>query len=107
MTSTFPALTTDIALRLVTTGLAAARASGLSVAIVVVDSGGHALAAARAESSGFVHANVAHRKAVLSANFSAPSHALLDMLKGDPVALAAVMHEPTLCLLPGGFPIMI
>ncbi len=77
----------------------------MPVAVAMVDGGGRLLAAARSEQAGFIHLQVAERKAVTAVNFKMPTHALLEMLKGDPVALTAVMNEPTLCLLPGGFPV--
>lgn len=80
---------------------------GVPVAVAVVDRGGRVLASARSEQAGYINLKAAQRKAVASANFGAPSHMVLDMVKGDAVLLDAVMSEADTLLLPGGFPIVI
>ena len=100
-------LTLDQALKLIDHARGAGAAQGLSVAAAVVDAGGRLIACARGDGVGYVHTAVAERKAATAVNFKAPTHALLEMLKADPVALAAVMSETTLCALPGGFPIVV
>lgn len=100
-------LTLDAALALVRTALSSRNPANAAVAIAVVDRAGRTLACARSEECGHINLEVAHRKAAAAANFGAPTHGVLEMLRPDPVALAAVMNEPSLCILPGGFPIVI
>lgn len=95
----------ETALRLVHAALEAGRKAGLPIAVVVSDRGGRILASARAADVGHVNLDVAQRKANTAVNFKAPTHALLDALRADSVALAAVTSEPSLCVLPGGAPI--
>jgi glc operon protein GlcG len=77
----------------------------MAVAVVVVDSGGRTLASARSEEAGFINLAMAERKALASVNFKAPTHAVLDMIKADPLLLNVVGSEATISILPGGFPI--
>jgi glc operon protein GlcG len=77
----------------------------MAVAVVVVDSGGRTLASARSEEAGFINLAMAERKALASVNFKAPTHAVLDMIKADPLLLNVVGSEATINILPGGFPI--
>jgi glc operon protein GlcG len=97
----------ETAFNLVRYAIKAGSEKDVPIAVAVVDVGGRLMAAARSESVGFVNLNVAQRKANTALNFKAPTHAVLEMLKSDSVALAAVMNEATLCLLPGGFPVVI
>jgi glc operon protein GlcG len=77
----------------------------MPVAVVVVDAGGRTLASARSEEAGFINLDMAERKALASVNFKAPTHAVLDMIKADPLLLNVVGSEATISILPGGFPI--
>jgi glc operon protein GlcG len=100
-------LTVRTALDLIQAAVRAGNEKNVPVAAAIVDTGGRVVAAVRSEQAGFINLDVAQRKATAAANFKAPTHGILEMLRADPVALAAVMSEPTLCLLPGGFPIVI
>jgi uncharacterized protein GlcG (DUF336 family) len=77
----------------------------MPLAVVVVDAGGRTLASARSEEAGFINLVMAERKALASVNFKAPTHAVLDMIKADPLLLNVVASEATINILPGGFPI--
>jgi uncharacterized protein GlcG (DUF336 family) len=100
-------LTLDQALTLVRAAIKAGREAAVPLAVAVVDLGGHIVASARSEQAGYIHLKVAERKAAASANFKAPTHGVLEMIKGDAVLLHAVMNEPDLSLLPGGLAIVI
>jgi glc operon protein GlcG len=101
------ALTLDKALNLIGAAVKAGESKGVPIAAVVVDSGGRVLASARSEHAGYINLQAAERKAVASANFKAPTHAVLEMVKGDSVLLQAVLRESDILLLPGGFPLVI
>ncbi len=100
------ALTLEIALKLVQACAAAAAKMSLPVAAAVVDRGGHVIASGRTDSTGFISLDVAQRKAVTSANFGAPTQALMEMLQADAFQMNSVMSIPGLSLLPGGMPIV-
>lgn len=100
-------LTLQRALDIVHAAIQQGSERGVPVAVAVVDRGGRILASARSEQAGFINLKAAQRKAVASANFGAPSHAVLEMVKSDGVLLDAVMSEEDTLLLPGGFPIVV
>ena len=54
---------------------------------------------------GFVHLEIAEKKAIASVNFGAPTHAVLGMVKGDELLMQSVNAHGSLVLLPGGFDI--
>lgn len=101
------ALTLSNALDLIQAAIKAGREEGMPIAVAVVDTGGRLLAAARTEEAGYITLDVAQRKATTSVNFRVATHALLEMIKADSMLLDAMMKEPDLSLIPGGFPIMI
>lgn len=92
---------------LVNAAIQAGLEKGVHVAAVVVDPGGHIVAAARSEKIGFINLDVAQRKATASITFMAPTHGVLDMIKADSFLVDAVMQEPRVSIIPGGFPVMI
>jgi glc operon protein GlcG len=100
-------LSFEIALGLVRSALEVGGKKGVPVAVAVIDIGGRVMASARSEHVGFLNLDVAQRKASAALNFKAPTHAVLEMLKADAIALTAVMSETSLCVLPGGFPLQI
>ncbi len=77
------------------------------VAVVVVDSAGQTVASACSEGLNFVALDFARRKAIASATFGAPTQALSDNFAQDPLLPAAFTGSPDVCLLPGGFPLLI
>lgn len=101
------ALTLNKALDIIKAAVQAGRELGVPVAAAVVDTGGRLVAAARSENAGYVNLTVAERKAAMSVNFGAPTHGILEMIKADNIALQAVMNVAELCVLPGGFPIVV
>jgi glc operon protein GlcG len=100
-------LTLDGALSVIHAAIQAGREQGVPVAAVVVDTGGRLVAAARGDLAGYISLEVAQRKATAAVTFRAPTHDLLEMVKGDAILLASLMKEPELSLLPGGLPIMV
>ncbi len=100
-------LSLETALNLVQSAIKAGGDKGTPIAISILDAGARILASARDEKVGFVNLDIAERKARAALNFKAPTHAVLEMIKPDSIALTAVMNEASLCLLPGGFPVVI
>jgi glc operon protein GlcG len=100
-------LTLDKALEMIHTIVKAAQAQGAPIAASIVDTGGRVIASARNESAGYVNLDVAQKKAATAVNFDASTQDVLDMVKGESLLLDAVMKEPELSLIPGGFPIRI
>jgi glc operon protein GlcG len=86
--------------------LAEAKAQKLAVAVVVVDEGGHVVAAARMDGAGYFNVDAARGKAAASANFGAPTAAVSHMAKEDALLAAALNAAPGMVILPGGFPIL-
>lgn len=84
--------------------LEAARADGLAVAAVVTDLGGRVVTAARMDGAGFVHLEVAQRKATAAATFGAPTHVVAE-LAADPLLAGALTAVRDVLVLPGGFPL--
>jgi glc operon protein GlcG len=99
-------LTADFAVEILRAALRLGRERKLPIAAVVTDLAGRTLAAGRSEDCGFLNLTAAERKAVTSANFKAPTQAVLDMVKGDPILIGAVSAESSINVLPGGFPIV-
>jgi uncharacterized protein GlcG (DUF336 family) len=100
-------LSLETALSLVKSAIDVGGQKNAPIAVAVVDAGGRVLASARSEQVGFLNLQVAERKASAALNFKAPTHAVLEMHKDDEIALTAVMNETSLCILPGGFPVVI
>lgn len=91
---------------LVTKAVEAARAQGVPVAAVVVDLGGHVVAAARMDGVSFVMTDVAQRKATMASAMGAPTHAVAAMASGDPLLAAAFTGSDDVIALGGGLPVM-
>lgn len=100
-------LTLKIARELVNAAIQEGLEKGVPVAAVVVDTGGHIVAAARSEKLGFLNLDMAQRKATAAATFMAPTHGVLEMIRADAFLVDAVMQEQRISLVPGGYPIMI
>ena len=100
-------LTLEKARKLIDAAFDAASEHGIAVAVAVVDRGGRVLASARSEMTGYVNLDIAEKKAVASVNFGAPTHAVLEMIKGDEMLLRSVTSQPSISLLPGGLDIRI
>ena len=105
---TTPALSLDLAQRVVTAALDAAAAERVPIAAVVVDPAGRVVAGARMDGVPWVNWDVAARKAAAAAVFGAPTHVVRAMADEDPVlvtALAATDGE--VLAVPGGFPVVV
>jgi glc operon protein GlcG len=88
--------------------LATAEASTLllRIAVVVVDRGGHIVAAARMDNVGFLNVEVARRKATAAVTFGVPTHGLSEALDRDErLARAMGATGDQVITLPGGFPL--
>ncbi|HET8969720.1 MAG TPA: heme-binding protein [Candidatus Nanopelagicales bacterium] len=82
-------------------------AGGQPVAVVVVDQAGQVVGSARGDGLNAVAVDFARRKAVASATFGAPTRVLSDNFAQDPLLPAAFAGSAEVCLLPGGFPILV
>jgi uncharacterized protein GlcG (DUF336 family) len=86
--------------------LEAAAAQKVGMAAVVVDLGGHLVAAVRMPDVSFLNTDTAARKATLAAAFGTPTHQIQTMLGKDPIAGPVIAADQRICLIPGGVPIM-
>ena len=85
--------------------LEAAAAQRVRIAVAVVDSAGRVVASARMDGVGYINLEVATRKARASANFGAPTHAVLEMISSDATVMTALQAtSDEMIVLPGGFP---
>lgn len=91
---------------LVTKAVEAAQDQGVPVAAVVVDRGGHIVAAARMDGVSFVMTDVARKKATLSSAMGAPTHAVAEMATSDVLLAAAFTGSDDVIALGGGLPVM-
>lgn len=88
---------------LVTAGIELAAGCGHSMAVAVVDAGGHLIAFRRMDGAPFVCVDVAIGKARTAAAIGAPSAAFEDMINGGAVAM---LSAPGLVPLQGGVPVL-
>jgi glc operon protein GlcG len=100
-------LSVDRALDLVRRVLQEAAGQSMPVAVVVVDQGGHQVAAARGDGVGFVATDFARRKAVASATFASTTQSLTEAFGQDPLLPSAFANSADVSLLPGGFPLIL
>jgi uncharacterized protein GlcG (DUF336 family) len=91
---------------LVRKAVEAAAAQGAPIAAVVVDRGGHVVAAARMDGVSFVMADVAQKKATMASAMGAPTHAVAEMAKSDDLLAAAFTGSDHVIALGGGLPVM-
>lgn len=84
----------------------AAAAQNVNIVAVAVDLSGHPVAVARMDATSYINTDVAQRKAVLSAAFGAPTHAVQAMIGKDPIANPVLTSDPRIAMLPGGMPIV-
>lgn len=98
-------LTVEKALKLSGDVIAQGKKAGLNAAVTIVDTGGRVLASARNENVGYIHLDVARKKALASLNFGAPTHAVLEMIRADSFLLQSVQGESEISIIPGGFAI--
>lgn len=101
------ALTFEMAQKLVAAACAEAGKQGLGVSAVVVDRGGHMVAAGRMDGVSYATAEIARRKAATAAGFAAPLSAIAEMTKSDPLIATVFGSSPELLAVPGGMPVML
>jgi uncharacterized protein GlcG (DUF336 family) len=85
--------------------LEAAGAQSLRIAAVVLDTGGHIVAAARMDGVGPLNLDVARRKANAVVNLGVSTAEMLQMVSRDPLITTVLHSEPSIVMLPGGLPI--
>jgi glc operon protein GlcG len=85
----------------------AARDLGLDVAVVVVDKGGHIVAAQRRDLCGYPPVETARRKASTAAVLGAPTALLATFVWQDPIAARALEASPDMLAVPGGAPLVL
>lgn len=90
---------------LVRKAVEAAQSQGVPIAAVVVDRGGHVVAAARMDGVSFLMTEVAQKKATLASAMGAPTHAVAEMASGDPLLAHAFSGQANIVALAGGLPI--
>ena len=95
----------DQAQRIVQRALEAAAAQSVRIAAVVLDTGGHVVAAARMDGVGFLNLDVARRKANAVVNLGVSTAEMLQMVSRDPLITTVLHSEPSIVMLPGGLPI--
>jgi glc operon protein GlcG len=100
-------LSADEARRVLDAALAQAQRLKVSVAVVVVDAGGHPTTLARMDGATFLSTTIATNKAITAAGTGMPTHEFGEFLASDPALLAGMSSQPTICILPGGVPITI
>lgn len=85
--------------------LEAAAAQSVRIAAVVLDTGGHIVAAARMDGVGPLNLDVARRKANAVVNLGVSTAEMLQMISRDQLITTVLHSEPSIVLLPGGLPI--
>jgi uncharacterized protein GlcG (DUF336 family) len=91
--------------KIVQRALEAAAAQSVRVAAVVLDMGGHVVAAARMDGVGPLNLDVARRKANAVVNLGVSTAEMLQMVSRDPLIQTVLHSEPSIVMLPGGLPI--
>jgi len=91
--------------KIIQRALEAAGAQSVRIAAVVLDTGGHIVAAARMDGVGFLNLDVARRKANAVVNLGVSTAEMLQMVSRDPLITTVLHSEPSIVLLPGGLPI--
>jgi glc operon protein GlcG len=91
--------------KIVQRALEAAAAQSLRIAAVVLDTGGHIVAAARMDGVGPLNLDVARRKANAVVNLGVSTAEMLQMISRDPLITTVLHSEPSIVMLPGGLPI--
>ena len=84
--------------------LADAAARGRRIAAVVIDRGGHIVAAARMDGVDHLTLAIAQRRAAAAVHFAEPTRGVALRLSRDPVEAALLAGLPEMLVQPGGFP---
>ena len=98
-------VTLESAQKIVQRALEAAAAQSVKIAAVVLDPGGHVVAAARMDGVGPLNLDVARRKANAVVNLGVSTAEMLQMISRDPLITTVLHAEPSIVMLPGGLPI--
>jgi glc operon protein GlcG len=98
-------VTLESAQKIVQRALEAAAAQSVKIAAVVLDPGGHIVAAARMDGVGPLNLDVAKRKANAVVNLGVSTAEMLQMISRDPLITTVLHAEPSIVMLPGGLPI--
>jgi uncharacterized protein GlcG (DUF336 family) len=101
-----PVVTYDVARRAVDAAIAEAERLGVSVAVSVVDPGGHDIAFAAMDGSPLLSREVARDKAWTAIAFGQPTTWWAEMITDDP-NLAALGSNNRLVPVPGGVPLLV
>lgn len=84
--------------------MADAEMRGRRIAAVVVDRGGHVVAAARMDGADHLTLAIAQRRAVAALHFGEPTRGVALRLSRDPVESALLAGLPEMLVQSGGFP---
>ncbi len=85
---------------------AKAREIGVPMVIVVVDESGVLKAYSRMDGALLLSVGIAQDKAYTAAAFGAPTHAIFDVIKGDPALLAGVPQVQRVVVFGGDYPVI-
>lgn len=85
--------------------LEAGAAQSVKIAAVVLDTGGHTVAAARMDGVGPLNLDVARRKAYAVVNLGVSTAEMLQMISRDQLISTVLHGEPSIVMLPGGVPL--
>jgi glc operon protein GlcG len=98
-------ITLERARHVVDRALEAAAGQSVKIAAVVLDTGGHIVAAARMDGVGPLNLDVARRKANAVVNLGVSTAEMLQMISRDQLITTVLHAEPSIVLLPGGMPL--
>jgi glc operon protein GlcG len=96
----------SVAAAVLTAGVEASTEQNLKAAIVVVDTAGNIVAAARMTGGNYLSFNMAHLKAKTSGAMGMPTASMAERLT-DPLIVSAMAKDPNVVLLGGGHPIRV
>ena len=99
-------ITADMAQKMIDAATAKAQELGVAIVIAVVDEGGNLKTFRRMDNAMLLSVEGAQRKAY-TALMGMPPQVFADIIKGDPVAVAAIQSLPDVMLMGGGQPIII
>jgi glc operon protein GlcG len=99
-------ITLEQANTIIARALEQAAQQGLRVAVVVLDGGGHLLAAQRMDGAYLTAVNVAQKKAFTAVNFRVSTVALRERLPEIDYQIQLQVTDDRLALFPGGAPLL-
>jgi glc operon protein GlcG len=102
-----PAISAEIADRVVDAARGRAGELGLAVCICVVDGGGNITALIRLDGASFLTATVATNKAITAAGLGVPTGDFAKFASQDPALLAGMSNQPNVAAFPGGVPLVV